>query len=133
MDMTAVLSHPTKDGIDQPIAFVSRSPLYSLLQKTTPWSWGKPQQSAFQETKAHLTSEKLLTHYGPSKELLLSYDVSPYGIGAVLSHPTKDGTDQPIAFVSRSLSQAEKGYAHLDKEGLAIVYGVKKFDQYLYG
>ena len=74
------------------------APLYSLLQKTTRWSWGKPQQSAFQEAKAHLTSENLLTHYDPSKELLLSCDASPYGIGAVLSHRAQDGTDQPIAF-----------------------------------
>ena len=109
------------------------APLYSLLQKATRWSWGKPQQSAFQEAKTQLTSEKLLIHYDPSKELLLSCDASPYGIGAVLSHRMQDGTDQPIAFASRSLSKAEKGYAHLDKEGLAIVYGVKKFHQYLYG
>ena len=109
------------------------APLYSLLQKATRWSWGKPQQSAFQEAKTQLTSEKLLIHYDPSKELLLSCDASPYGIGAVLLHRMQDGTDQPIAFASRSLSKAEKGYAHLDKEGLAIVYGVKKFHQYLYG
>ena len=38
-----------------------------------------------------------------------------------------------IAFASRSLSPAEKGYAQLDKEALAIVFGVTKFHVYLYG
>ena len=107
--------------------------LYSLLQKSKRWSWGAPQQAAFEETKKQLTSQKLLVHFDPSKELLLSCDASPYGIGAVLSHRMPDGTEQPIAFTSRSLSKAELKYAQLDKEGLAIIHGVKKFHQYLFG
>ena len=51
---------------------------------------------------------------------------------AVLSHQTEDG-ERPVAFASRSLSPAEKKYAHLDKEGLAIIFGVKKFHGYLFG
>ena len=34
-----------------------------------------------------------------------------------------NGTEQPIAFASHSLSKAELKYAHLDKEGIAIIYG----------
>jgi len=83
--------------------------------------------------KTQLTSNCLLVYFDPNKEILLSCDASPYGVGAVLSHQLPDETERPIAFTSRSLSPAEKKYSHLDKEGLEIVTGVKKFHQYLYG
>ena len=109
------------------------APLYSLLQKNKQWTWGVEQEKAFLEAKAQLTSPRILAHYDPEKELVLSCDASPYGVGAVLSHRMDDGSERPIAFASRSLAPAEKRYAQLDKEALAIVFGVKKFNQYLLG
>ena len=72
----------------------------------------------------------LLVHYDPQRDVVLSCDASPYEVGAVLSHTL---SEKPIAFASRSLSAAEKIYSQLDKEGLAIVFGVKKFHDYLFG
>ena len=66
-------------------------------------------------------------HYSPDKEILLSCDASPYGVGAVLFHRMKDGSKQPVAYASYSLAPAEKKNAQLDKEALAIVFGVTKF------
>ena len=44
-----------------------------------------------------------------------------------------DGSERPITFASRSLATAEKHYSQLDKEALAIIFGVKHFHQYDYG
>ncbi len=83
---------------------------------------------AFKEAKRQLTSTQVLTHYDRKKPLLLSCDASPYGVGAVISHRLDSEGERTIAFASRTLSSAEK---QLDKEALSIIFGIKKFQQYL--
>lgn len=39
----------------------------------------------------------------------------------------------PVAYGSRALTDAQKRYAQIEKELLAIVYGCEKFHQYIYG
>ena len=41
--------------------------------------------------------------------------------------------ERPISYASRTLSPAERNYAELDKEGAAVIFGIRKFHQYLYG
>jgi hypothetical protein len=109
------------------------TPLNEQLQKDRQWSWENRQISAFKEAKQQLTSTRVLTHYDPKKPLLLSCDASPYGVGAVISHRLQDEGERPIAFASRTLNSAEKKYSQLDKEALSIIFGIKKFQQYLQG
>ncbi|XP_036317440.1 uncharacterized protein K02A2.6-like [Rhagoletis pomonella] len=53
-------------------------------------------ERAFQEVKAQIQSDVVLTHYDPKRPLLLAVDASPVGVGAVLSHQFEDGTERPI-------------------------------------
>ena len=108
-------------------------PLHSLLRKDVVWKWEVEQQEAFDKAKNQLQSSDVLVHYDPEKEMVVSCDASPYGVGAVLSHVMEDGSERPVAYTSRTLSTAERNYGHLDKEALAVVFAVKKFHQFLYG
>ena len=74
-----------------------------------------------------------MARYGRKIPIKLACDASSYGVGAVLSHVYPDNTEKPIAFASRTLNKSEKHYSQMDKEALAIIFGVKKFNQYLFG
>ncbi|XP_025999364.1 uncharacterized protein K02A2.6-like [Astatotilapia calliptera] len=109
------------------------APLHKLLRKGEPWCWGPAQEKVFGKSKELLQSSSVLVHYDEQKDLILSCDASPYGVGAVLAHRMPDGQEKPIGFASRTLNAAEKNYSQLDKEGLAVIFGVQYFHKYLYG
>ncbi|XP_045497525.1 uncharacterized protein K02A2.6-like [Colias croceus] len=109
------------------------NPLYKLLQKDTKFIWNKECEQAFQELKNELCGERVLIPFHENLPVTLATDASPTGYGAVLSHIMPDKTERPIAFASRSLTKAEKGYSQLDKEAAALVWGLKKIFQYCYG
>ena len=69
----------------------------------------------------------------PRLPVKLATDASPYGVSAIMSHGMKNGVEKPIAYASRSLTQTEQRYAQIDRESLAIYWGVKRFYPYLYG
>jgi len=105
----------------------------SLLQSNKKWSWSNDCSKPFQNAKKQLTSACVLTHYNPSLPITLEVDASAYGVGAVKSHTFPNGSERPIAFASCTLTSAEKNYAQIEKEALALIFGVKKFHCYLYG
>lgn len=66
---------------------------------------------AFKKVKDMLQSSDLLVHFNPELPIVLSCDASSVGLGSVLSHKMKDGSEKPIAYASRSLNKAEKNYS----------------------
>ena len=109
------------------------APLDNLRQKGVKWTWTNLEQSAFDKLKELLCSRTVLTLYDPSLPLKLDTDASSVGLGAVLSHVFPDGSERPLEYISRTLSPAERRYAQIDREALAIIWAVKRFHIYLYG
>lgn len=83
--------------------------------------------------KTELTSERVLAHYNPSEQIVMSCDASTYGVAAILSHKYKNGVERPIAYASKIIPEKELNRAIIDKEASAIVFGFKKFFNYIYG
>ena len=107
-------------------------PLRNLLQNNAVFDWTNIHQEAFDTLKEKLSSETCLAYFDPQKQCKLITDASDYGVGAVLTQE-HNGIDKPVAFASRSLTTLEKKYATMEKECLALVFGVQKFHIYLYG
>ena len=74
----------------------------------------------------------IVVHYDVSKPIKLYCDALLYGVGACLMHVIS-GKEHPVAYASRTLTPAERSYTQLEREALAIVFGIKKFNQYLFG
>ena len=97
------------------------------------WKWSEHQQKSFQQLKDKLSNAPVLTHFSDTLPLKLDTDASQYDIGAVISHVLPYGEERPIAYASHTLSKSERNYSQIEKEALSIIFGVKKFHQYLYG
>ena len=107
-------------------------PLTNLLGKDVPWFWTESCKNASETVRQLLASSQVLVHYQPDKPVTLAVNASPYGIGSVISHQL-DNDDRPIAYASRTLTAAERNYSQIEKEALAIIFGVTKFHQFLFG
>ena len=116
-----------------PNLLTTLQPLNELLCRCKRWKWSQACQKAFHLSKKALVDSPALAHYDPAKPIRLACDASPYGIGAVISQLEETGQERPVAFASRSLSKAERNYAQIEREALALIFGVRKFHQYLYG
>ena len=50
----------------------------------------------------------------------------------LITQVMEDNTECPITYASRILTKTEKHYSQIDKEALALIWGVKKFHTYVF-
>ena len=108
-------------------------PLLSLLKKGIKYEWTAEHQQAFENIKKLFQSNIVLKFADPHKPYILSTDASNYALGAALSQENDEGDEEIISFISRTLKGPELNYFTTEKEMLAIVWALKKFDTYLRG
>ena len=112
---------------------IMAAPIYQLTRKNVPFDWNEECQKAFTSLKQELCSNRFLAYYNSNLPLVVAYDASPVGLGAVLAHKMPSGEEKPIAYASQTLSNSERNYSQIDKESLAIIFAVKHFHLFLYG
>ena len=127
-------------GVQQLIGFVNYlakflkelsdlcEPIRCLTSKDVDWQWTDTQEEAFAKIKKAVTQTPVLRYFNSEDETTLQCDASETGLGATLMQK-----GQPVAFASRALTPTERNYAHIEKELLAIVFGMEKFNHFTYG
>lgn len=85
-----------------------------LLKSWREWSCGQPQQEAFVKVKETISSSTVLAFYDPKRPAVARANASGYGIGGVLMQDRR-GEFRPVAFCSRTLTEAEGRYVMSEK------------------
>ncbi len=107
-------------------------PLTALLRKNAKFQWTAQCQNAFDTLKQSLISAPILNFPDFTLPFELYVDASLDGLGMTLGQ-IQNGKDVVIAYAGRSLNSAELSYSATEKEALAVIEGIKKFQPYLHG
>ena len=103
-------------------------PLREICRQDTEFQLTKSVCVAFLKTKEEISKNVTLPYFNPRSDTILQTDASKKGLGAVILQDSK-----PVMFASRALTGAEKNYQNLERECLAMIWGMEKFHYFLYG
>ncbi|KAL9978457.1 hypothetical protein ACROYT_G015976 [Oculina patagonica] len=108
------------------------SPLNRLTSKNMKFVWTENCQKAFDTLQCALVSAPVLSYPDFSLPFQLYVHASQTGIGLTLGQIV-DGKEVVIAYAGRDFNQAERNYSATEREALAVIDGIKRFQSYLYG
>ena len=96
--------------------------------------WEPHHQAALDRIKKELSSPRIISFYdpNPATPTILQCNVGQIGLGAWLRQDS-NGSEQVVAMASRALTDTEKRYSNIERETLAVVFGLEKFEYYLLG
>jgi len=108
-------------------------PLNDLLKKDKKFGWTPNQQHAFETLKKRFTEEPVLMMPDHAKPFQIEVDASKYATGAILTQTDSNGDRHPCAFISKTMSPAQRNYDTGDRELLAIVRALEEWRHYIQG
>jgi hypothetical protein len=110
------------------------SPITDLTKKGCPNKviWSGELQKAFDKLKSLIIQEPILRMPDFSKIFYVQTDASDVGAGGVLLQIFNE-VKCPIAFFSKKFSPVQRNYSVTEKECLAIIWTIQKFEIFLYG
>ena len=82
--------------------------------------------------KKELSSSRIIAYYDPATPTILQSDASQVGLGAWLTQES-NSTEKIVAMASGALTDTESRYSNIQRECLAVVFGLEKFEYYFYG
>lgn len=104
--------------------------LTSTKKKAPPFLWSPEAEQSFLELKSLLVKAPVLACPNFNLPFEVHTDASDFGIGAMLSQ-TINGVEHPVAYMSRSLSGAERNYSVTEREALAVLIALEHWRCYL--
>ena len=119
-----------------------RKPLQALIKKNSEYVWTDVHDRVFKELNDRVSEDCLIQFYDPHKPLFVECDASKQGIGCVMFQPDDSipadvnhgipSNLQPVAYASKSLSEAEQNYANIERE-LGVVFSLETFKHFTSG
>jgi hypothetical protein len=106
-------------------------PMEKLLRKDNKFQWNEDCQREFETLKEKMITTPIIEFPDWEKTFHVHVDASAIELGAPLVQPGSGELDHPIAFASRKISELEHNYNTIEREGLAMVYALQKFRNYL--
>ncbi|GFW87081.1 retrovirus-related Pol polyprotein from transposon opus [Trichonephila clavipes] len=105
----------------------------TLKNKPNDVSWGEAEQNSFVKLKELLCEVTSLATPDANLPFQVHCDASDYGVGCCLIQQDTEGIYRPIAFASQKFNATQKNWASIEKEAWAVLYGLNKFDKWIYG
>ena len=104
------------------------APLRDLCKQDTEFIWGPEHTKSFESLKNTLTSPAVLQYFDEKKPVTIQVDASLRGLGAALLQE-----NGPVEYASKALTETERRYSNIEREMLAVLFGLERFHYYVYG